>query len=297
MTPPLKPLRKPGRPPQATAATGLDAILDTALARIEAGEAVSFRALGAALGVSAMAVHHHVGDRAGLMRALSDRVFAALPARIGLVVIDTLARTMGDGDENTARDMGAFVRSLDHIRNATGAHIMVIHHSGKDASKGARGSGSLRAAVDTEIHLTRTGPVVMAKTSKQRDMPTGKVFAYVLRDVELGADEDGEPVTSAVIEPTEPVEQKPRLSAQQTIALQALDDALAAKGEKLHSDQFPRNRRCVSLGVWREYCDRHGLSDGQSDSAQRRAFHAVKKALHTKEIVRIFDDYVWRCDG
>ncbi|MGK7754683.1 MULTISPECIES: helicase RepA family protein [unclassified Roseovarius] len=224
------------------------------------------------------------------------KVFSTLPARIGLVVVDTLARTMGDGDENTARDMGAFVRSLDHIRNATGAHIMVIHHSGKDASKGARGSCSLRAAVDTEIQLTRSGPVIMAETRKQRDMPTGRVFAYVLRDVAIGEDEDGEPVTSAVVEPTEPIKQAPRLSAQQKIAMQALDDALAAKGKKMHSDQFPSNRRCVPLSVWRELCDRHGLSDGQSDSAQRRAFHAVKKALHTKEVVRIFDDHVWRCD-
>lgn len=71
--------RKPGRPPRTDAATGRAAILDTALARIEAGEAVSFRALGTALGVTAMAVSHHVGDHAGLMRALTDRAFAALP--------------------------------------------------------------------------------------------------------------------------------------------------------------------------------------------------------------------------
>ncbi len=54
-----------------------------------------------------------------------------------LVVIDTLARAMGDGDENTAKDMGQFVRNVDLIRERTGAHVMVIHHSGKDTSKGA----------------------------------------------------------------------------------------------------------------------------------------------------------------
>jgi hypothetical protein len=173
---------------------------------------------------------------------------------------------------------------------------MVIHHSGKDASKGARGSGSLRAAVDTEIHLTRTGVTIMAETRKQRDMPTGKVFAYVLRDIEIGRDEDGELVSSAVVEPTEPVKPALRLSQQQKIALQALDDALAAKGEKIHSEQFPRNRRCVTLALWREYCDRHSLSDGESDSAQRKAFHSAKTALHNKEVIRIFDEYVWRCE-
>ena len=224
------------------------------------------------------------------------KVFDALPSQPCLIVIDTLARTMGEGDENTARDMGAFVRSLDHLRNATGAHVMVIHHSGKDASKGARGSGSLRAAVDTEIHLTRSGSVVMAETRKQRDMPTGSVFAYVLRDVEIGTDEDGEPVTSAVVEPTEPVKTRPHLSAQQRIGIQALDDAIALKGEKKHGDMFPQNRRCVPVVTWRAFCDQHALSSGESESAQRKAFHTVKAALHTKELVRIVDDWVWRCE-
>ena len=224
------------------------------------------------------------------------KVFDALSSRPSLVIIDTLARTMGEGDENTARDMGAFIRSLDHLRAETGAHVMVIHHSGKDASKGARGSGSLRAAVDTEIQLTRSGVVVMAETRKQRDMQAGGVFAYVLRDLEISINEDGEPVTSAVVEPTEPVKLRPRLSAQQRIGMQALDDAIAVKGEIKHSDMYPQNRRCVSVATWREFCDRHALSSGESESAQRKAFHAVKAALHGKELVRIVDDWVWRCE-
>ena len=68
-----------------------------------------------------------------------------LTSNPGLIVIDTLARSMGDGDENTAKDMGKFVGNLDFLRAETGAHVMVIHHSGKDESKGAGGSGSLRA--------------------------------------------------------------------------------------------------------------------------------------------------------
>lgn len=232
-----------------------------------------------------------VGDAEELAMALEE-----LPKRVGLVVIDTLARTMGDGDENTARDMGVFVRSVDHIRNTTGAHVMVIHHSGKDASKGARGSGSLRAAVDTEIELTRSGNVILAKARKQRDMPSGNVFAYLLRDVEIGLDEDGVPVTSAVVEPTEPVKAKPKLSAQQRIGMQALGDAMSQRGEKKFGDLYPQNRRCVTLKVWQEFCDRHSLSKGESESAQRKAFHAVKTALQEKELIRIVDDWVWCCE-
>ena len=75
-------------------------------------------------------------DAQALVQAMS-----VLPEPPSLIVIDTLARSMGEGDENSTRDMGAFVRSMDALRADTGAHVMVVHHSGKDRSLGARGSG------------------------------------------------------------------------------------------------------------------------------------------------------------
>jgi hypothetical protein len=212
-----------------------------------------------------------------------------------LIVIDTLARAMGDGDENTAKDMGQFVRNIDLIRKQTGAHVMVIHHSGKDTSKGARGSGSLRGAIDTEIELTRSGSVVMAETKKQRDMPSDKVFAYTLRSVFIGNDEDGDAVTSAVVDVAEPVKKAMRLKGQALIAMQAFGDALADHGETKAGEAFPSNRQCVSLDSWREYCDRHGLTYGASDSAKRQAFGRACKALQEKEIISVLDGFAWRC--
>jgi hypothetical protein len=232
---------------------------------------------------------HGPGDAAALQKVFQD------VGRIGLIVIDTLARAMGTGDENTTKDMGAFIANVDKLRHETGAHVMIVHHSGKDASKGARGSGSLRAAVDTEIELARNGSVIMAETRKQRDMLADKTFAYLLQDVDLGNDEDGDKITSAVVVPTEPVKPLPRLTGQQKIALQALDDAIAHRGEKKHSDMFPANRRLVTLECWREYCDRHSLSSGESSSAKRKAFFSVKNSLQEKEVVRVVDDHVWRC--
>ncbi len=74
----------------------------------------------------------------------------------------------------------------------------------------------------------------------------------------------------------------------------ALDDCIRDHGQKLISDNYPRNRRCVSLERWREYCDRHSLSSGESDSAKRKAFFTVKNRLHEKELVRIIDGWLWR---
>lgn len=216
---------------------------------------------------------------------------------VALIVIDTLAHAMGSGDENVARDMGQLIRNVALIRERTGAHVMLIHHSGKDTTRGARGSNSLRGAVDTEIELTKSGAVIMAEARKQRDMHADKVFAFTLRSVELGLDEDGDQVTSAVIEPTEPVKRTPRLSGQQKVAMQALEDALAHHGEKKNGDIFPCNRQCVSMDHWRQYCDRHSLSSGNGASSSRSAFHKVKTALQNKEIVRVVDGYVWRCEA
>lgn len=213
-----------------------------------------------------------------------------------LIVIDTLARAMGNGDENTAKDMGAFVAAVDLLREKTGAHVMVIHHSGKDTTKGARGSGSLRGAADTEIEITRDGDVIFAEAKKQRDMPSGSIFAYKLRSVFLGNDEDGDAVTSAVVEVTEaPAKRAPRLKGQDLIAMQAFGDALAAHGEIKHGSDFPANRQCVSLDAWREACDRHSLTHGRSDSAARTAFGRAWKSLQEEQIIRVIDGFAWRC--
>ncbi|MFD1193345.1 helicase RepA family protein [Seohaeicola saemankumensis] len=230
-------------------------------------------------------------DAAALVAALDD-----LPAPPSLIVIDTLARAFGGGDENTAKDMGAFIRNIDAIRAETGAHVMVIHHSGKDTSKGARGSGSLRAAVDTEIELTRDGTVILAETKKQRDMPTGNVFAYTLRSVLIGQDEDGDDITSAVVEAAEaPEKRKPRLRGQALIAMNAFNEALANHGEFKKGQPFPEDRQCVALERWREYCDRHDLSSGEGESSNRAAFHKNKTNLQERGLVRVQDGYVWGC--
>lgn len=215
-------------------------------------------------------------------------------SRPSLIVIDTLARSMGEGSENEGADMGAFIRSIDHIRAETGAHVMVIHHSGKDQARGARGHTSLKGAVDTEIEVTRSEGVIQATASKQRDMSSGKVFAFRLRQMVLGLDQDGDEVTSCSVEPTEPIEDRPKLTARQVIAMQALDDAIAHYGERRSGDLFPHNRHIVTVERWREFCDRHTLSDGESDSARRMAFKRARDSLHKKGLIRQIDGYVWK---
>lgn len=117
-----------------------------------------------------------------------------------LVVIDTVARAMAGADEKDGKDMGLLVQSCDRVRQETGATVLLIHHSGKDPTKGARGHSSLRAAVDTEIEVSGLVNPRQAKVTKQRDLPCGDTFAFDLEPVEIGTDEEtGEPVTACVV--------------------------------------------------------------------------------------------------
>jgi len=120
-----------------------------------------------------------------------------------LIVIDTLSRIMAGGDENSAADMTLLIRNIDAIREATGAHIMLVHHTGKDTARGARGHSSLRAATDTEIEVQNEDGNRAAMVTKQRDYQGGETFPFSLKGVTLGKDQDGDDVTSCVVEATD----------------------------------------------------------------------------------------------
>ncbi|MCA3247870.1 MAG: AAA family ATPase [Azospirillum sp.] len=113
-----------------------------------------------------------------------------------LVVIDTLSRVFAGGDENAPADMTAFVANIDALRHRTKAHVAVVHHPGKDTSKGARGHSSLLAATDTEIEVADK----VATITKQRDGEIGGRFGFTLRGVCIGKDDEGHDVTAVVAE-------------------------------------------------------------------------------------------------
>lgn len=114
---------------------------------------------------------------------------------VALVVLDTLSRVMAGGDENSSVDMGALVRHFDAIRAGVGSHLMVVHHTGKDKARGARGHSLLRAATDTELEVAEG----VISVTKQRDQDKAWSAAFTLASVVLGVDGDGDPVTSCTV--------------------------------------------------------------------------------------------------
>lgn len=122
-------------------------------------------------------------------------------APAGIICIDTVALAIG-GDEDSAESMGTFLREGQRIQKDTGATVLFVHHSGKDKSRGPRGSSALPYNVDAsfEVHPGK----IIAK--KARDDAKPEIIPFKLRQVELGIDEDGDPVTSCVVDHVATVE-------------------------------------------------------------------------------------------
>lgn len=118
---------------------------------------------------------------------------------LDLVVVDTLAQVM-NGDENSSEDMGKALTNCRAIHKATGATVMLIHHSGKDEAKGARGHSSLKAAADAEIEITRVDMERIVTVRKMKDGEDNIDFGVKLLTVPVGVNKHGGVVESCVIQ-------------------------------------------------------------------------------------------------
>ncbi len=216
---------------------------------------------------------------------------------VRLIVIDTLARALAGGNENAPDDMGAFVLNCDRIREATGAAVLVVHHSGKDQSRGGRGHSSLKAAVDTEILVENVDSLVTVTVTKQRDYPSGDIFTFKLEPVEIGTDEDGDPITSCVLLPADKdatTSHCTKVSGQARVALDLLDRAIADAGEiPPASNHIPGQIRVVPLTLWRQYCYEGLIGDRDNRDTIRKAFNRNSKKLQELGVVGTWQDWVW----
>jgi hypothetical protein len=214
---------------------------------------------------------------------------------VRLIVIDTLARAMAGGDENSAKDMGAIIAIADSIRLATGANVCLVHHSGKDDSRGARGSNALLGAVDTEIKVDRDGLTRTAIVKKQKDGQEGDCFEFQLETIDFGTlNKWGKPVTSCVPVAARAASFDPvdRLSERQRTAYQILEKGLQEGGRS--SVQKSGWRTLLSSALWME-SGRYGRKaddESPSDETFKRKFREVVKDLETQGFITVEGDNV-----
>lgn len=223
---------------------------------------------------------------------LAVRSLAAIHGAPALIVVDTLARNFGAGDENSTQEMSQFIAAMDDLRAQwPGCVVLIVHHSGHSDKTRGRGSMALKGALDFEYRMEKDGPSITVTNTKMKEADPPADMCLTLHSVEI---EPG--VKSAVLVEGEAMPKAAKVTGQAKIALQAFGDALAKHGEVRHGDMFPANRQCVSLERWREFCDRHSLSSGESDSAKRTAFMRAKTTLQEKGVICVVDGFAWRSE-
>lgn len=229
--------------------------------------------------------------------AAIKREFREMPLLIG---IDTQARAMGGAEENGSEDMGSYINAVGHLKAATGAAVVSIHHPGKNTDRGPRGNSANYAAGDVVIEVSRAAntAVSVARVIKQKDGPEGWKLSFKLQPIELGRDAEGDPIISCVVVPTDappPTEKKKavRLSPAQRIALQALERAIEEVGAKPPTNPNIGARKVATVDQWRLYAYQMGISKGTGESAKRMAFDRAVEHLASEKLALVWGEFCW----
>jgi hypothetical protein len=120
--------------------------------------------------------------------------------KAALAVFDTYSKGIaaGGGEENSARDQNIVLANLRRVIDQCGLHIATVGHTGKDITKGERGSNAKQADVDVEV--TISGDIVKTATvTKANDQEPGPLTSFRLDPYELGLDEEGEPYGTYIV--------------------------------------------------------------------------------------------------
>ncbi|GIK98087.1 MAG: hypothetical protein BroJett029_22960 [Alphaproteobacteria bacterium] len=268
-------------------------------------------ASGLAKRITAWLIHHRLADRQaqiivaeGHVDLFSDlgtdkliRFVAALQnaagVRFRLIVVDTLAKAMGNGKENDNSDITRITLNAQRVSEAVGATLLLVHHTGKSEDAGARGGSALKANVATSLALRR-GKRGMRWLSfdKQKDGDDSLEFAVRLPQHRVGIDEKGRAITScvAVILPAEsdPEEDGDQQSEMACKMLALVEEAGPAgilwSDITAHSEFAPQwKQRAATVREWKSELLEADLVREEGSSRKTRLF-AVTQLLDTNRV-------------
>ena len=221
---------------------------------------------------------------------------------VGVVVIDTMARALQGANENDGEDMGRFIAAVDKIKNVTGCHVAIVHHAGKDDSRGMRGHSSLLGAADVVIEIIGQVGARTATLKKNKEDVSGTAFGFDLNVVELGIDEDGDIVTTCVATETDaaPITKSSKLSKIAQGYLRDITNHFADPDTKI-TNKAPEKgmpvMKCTTRDALREHLLRVGrftVSSGKPLTAtDRSAFKRNLETLRDNGKIGIFENDIW----
>ncbi len=212
----------------------------------------------------------------------------------GLVVIDTLNRSAPGADENSSVDMGNIIAAAKKLQNLIGGAVLLVHHTGKDATKGLRGHSSLFAALDGAIEVIKTDTRREWCVAKSKDDTTGNSNPFKLEVVKVGLDDEGQEITSCVAlfdDSKEAFQQKKTsLGRNQKIALEEIDRQLSYS---IHSgkEEAPPMAKCIPYD---ETVSR--VAERMPTDAKHRKTRAISAigGLVERKCLGMKGDWLWR---
>lgn len=223
-----------------------------------------------------------------------------------LLIIDTLARAFGGGNENDSDAMGSFITSMGKIQEFLACALMVLHHSGKDLAKGLRGHSSLLGAVDTQLEILRFEDQAKGVISltKQKDGQDGIRIGFEMTEVEISSSSLGfDPVVSLAVQASDEAVNQASKKAKnnagkgrnQSIEMESLHTVIKQKGiQKIIEGRL---RTVANLADWRaEFRSKKGVTD-DSTTLEKKAFDKAwsraQERMQDIGEVGIRDKLVW----
>jgi hypothetical protein len=234
-----------------------------------------------------------VADHAALIADIRAQVIGPTP---GTIVIDTLNRSL-NGSEGKDEDMAKYIRAADAIHTAFGCLVIIVHHCGVAGNR-PRGHTSLAGADDAQIAVERSKEgVISATVEHMKDGEDGVIVSSKLERVDLGMDDDGDPITSMVIVPTNIVAvAEPKLTKTQKFALDALKKVIA-KGDIANppaGHDCPASWPVVLSEKWRQQF--YDTYPGDKRDTKKKALLRATLDLEEAGFIVLWREYVWLRD-
>ena len=211
----------------------------------------------------------------------------------GLIIFDTFAKLIaaGGGDEDKAKDQGRLFANLQLIKNETAAHIALIGHTGKDETRGSRGSNAIVGDVDVMVTISGDD-IKTATVIKANDAPEGPLFSFKSETYSFGTDEDGDPITVNIVSTDEVSGQSVhKAKAGWPRGLKLVHDAVA---EAVDSQGAPHRVggdgpivRAVPVSSARQVHSQRYVSNGDGDrgAAERKAWQRNFKEARDRDLI------------
>ncbi len=177
------------------------------------------------------------------------RDLARVVPACAVVFLDTLNRAAPTADENSSRDMGEILEAAKALQDLTGGLVVLVHHTGKDSTRGLRGHSSLFAAMDAAVEVSRDGDRREWKVAKSKDGQDGDAQPFRLEVVPMGLDENGDEITSCVVQADERAEEVRRVKLPQGGNQRVVLEALRPMFKTGHTGKpgAPPLRPCIEL--------------------------------------------------